>query len=168
MQPFIRVIRPTGILSFAPDCEPISLNPLNVLIGPNGSGKSNLMELFELLRAAATDLAGAIRDGGGVGEWLWKGEKKTEAGIVNTEIELPNFDTPLRYLLEFDAAGQRLEVLHRKSPLPSASYLWTKPLRMPELDGQGRRTFISTIGFNMAILSSTFVREKRASLSSGD
>ena len=93
MQPFIRVIRPTGILSFAPDCEPISLNPLNVLIGPNGSGKSNLMELFELLRAAATDLAGAIRDGGGVGEWLWKGEKKTEAGIVNTEIELPNFDT---------------------------------------------------------------------------
>jgi predicted ATPase len=69
------------------------------------------MELFELLRAAATDLAGAIRDGGGVGEWLWKGESKTEAGVVNTEIELPDFDNPLRYLLEFDAAGQRLEVL---------------------------------------------------------
>ena len=91
MQPFIRAIRPTGILSFASDCEPITLNPLNVLIGPNGSGKSNLMELFKLLRAAATDLAGAIRDGGGVGEWLWKGESKTEAGVVNTENRAARF-----------------------------------------------------------------------------
>jgi AAA15 family ATPase/GTPase len=47
---FIRRLRLGGFLSFAPDSEPLELQPLNVLIGPNGSGKSNLIEAVELLR----------------------------------------------------------------------------------------------------------------------
>src|ERR1022692_2757135 len=80
MQPFIKTIHARGVLSFAPDSEPLPLTPLNVLIGPNGSGKSNLIEIFELLKALPTDLAEAIRDGGGIGEWLWKGGAKVGEG----------------------------------------------------------------------------------------
>ncbi|MGD0364622.1 MAG: AAA family ATPase [Bryobacteraceae bacterium] len=57
MQPFVKTIHSRGVLSFAPDSEPLPLTPLNVLIGPNGSGKSNLIEVFELLKALPTDLA---------------------------------------------------------------------------------------------------------------
>jgi predicted ATPase len=70
----------SGILSFPADVEPIELRPLNVLIGTNGSGKSNFVEVFELLRAAPGDLATAIREGGGVSEWLWKGGVESRSG----------------------------------------------------------------------------------------
>ena len=69
----IQSLRLGGLLSFAPDSEPFGLQPLNVLIGPNGSGKSNIIEALELLKSGPTDLSAAIRDGGGPGEWLWKG-----------------------------------------------------------------------------------------------
>ena len=62
----MKTIHPRGVLSFAPDSEPLALTPLNVAIGPNGSGKSNLIEIFELSKALPTDLAEAIRDGGGI------------------------------------------------------------------------------------------------------
>lgn len=53
MQPFVKTIHPRGVLSFAPDSEPLPLTPLNVLIGPDASGKSNLIEIFELLESLA-------------------------------------------------------------------------------------------------------------------
>ena len=71
---FIQSLKLAGLLSFPPDMEPFELESLNVLIGPNGSGKSNLIETFELLRALPTDLSAALRQGGGVSEWLWKGD----------------------------------------------------------------------------------------------
>jgi len=69
----LETLRADGLLSFAPGSPAIRLGPLNVLIGSNGSGKSNLLEVIELLRATPTGFASAIRDGGGVREWLWKG-----------------------------------------------------------------------------------------------
>jgi DNA repair exonuclease SbcCD ATPase subunit len=42
MQPFVKTIHPRGVLSFAPDSEPLALTPLNVSIGPNGRGKSGV------------------------------------------------------------------------------------------------------------------------------
>ena len=72
---FLQSIKLSGLLSFPPDSPPIELTPLNVLIGPNGSGKSNVIEAIELLHAAPTAFAEAIRDGGGAQEWLWKGDK---------------------------------------------------------------------------------------------
>ena len=113
---FIRRLEMRGLLSFPPDMPAFELQDLNVLIGPNGSGKSNVIEAIELLRATPTDFAGAIRDGGGAAEWLWKGEAATN--VANIEIETGDQpvsltnppELPLRYRLEFVTANTRVEV----------------------------------------------------------
>ena len=112
MEPFVRTIHARGVLSFAPDSEPLPLTALNVLIGPNGSGKSNLIEIFELLKAAPVDLAAAFRVGGGIGEWLWKGGEKGLGAAIRTELLIPQVTQHiLRYRLEFGSTGQRMEIL---------------------------------------------------------
>lgn len=111
MAGFIESLQPAGILSFAPGIEPVTLRSLNVLIGPNGSGKSNFIEILELLRAAPTDLAGAVRDGGVVSEWLWKGATPNNSGKLEALIHIPGNRGEPRYRLEFGLASQRLEVL---------------------------------------------------------
>src|ERR1700683_1945507 len=110
MQPFVKTIHPRGVLSFAPDSEPLPLTSLNVLIGPNGSGKSNLIEVFELLKALPTDLAEAIRDGGGIAEWLWRGAEERSGARVDADLEVPGAGS-VRYGLKLVQAGQGLEVL---------------------------------------------------------
>ena len=109
----IQRLRLDGFLSFAPGSEPFELRPLNVLIGPNGSGKSNVIEALDLLSATPTDLAKAVRRGGGSTEWLWKGRPKaTEAEI---EVVLDREKTPtgreLRYRLSMGSVRTRLELL---------------------------------------------------------
>lgn len=110
---FIRSICVPGLLSFPPDMGRLDLQSLNVLIGPNGSGKTNLIEAFELLRATPTDFAAAVRGGGGVDEWLWKGENSTGAATVDIETgdAVPTTSRPLRYRLEFTSSNTRVEVL---------------------------------------------------------
>ena len=113
---FIRRLEMRGLLSFPPDMPAFELQDLNVLIGPNGSGKSNVIEAIELLRATPTDFAGAIRDGGGAAEWLWKGE--AAKNVANIEIETGDQpvgltnppELPFRYRLEFVTANTRVEV----------------------------------------------------------
>lgn len=107
----LKTLRLDGFLSFAPGSEPIELEPLNVLIGPNGGGKSNLIEAVELLRATPTNVAECIRDGGGVSEWLWKGEDRVSASIEAVVDEGTLAGRPLRYRLEFTEATSRMEVL---------------------------------------------------------
>lgn len=106
---FIKSLRVDSILSFAPGSPTIDLQPLNVLIGPNGSGKSNLIEAIELLRSTPTGFASAIRDGGGVREWLWKGGS-TKAATLDARLFHGGNKRDLRYKLEFTAAGDRVEV----------------------------------------------------------
>jgi predicted ATPase len=108
---FLQSIKLSGFLSFPPDSPAIDLTPLNVLIGPNGSGKSNLIEAVELLHAAPTAFAAAIRDGGGVQEWLWKGSKGSEPATIETVVEGRKPVPDLRYRLMFAASGQRTEVI---------------------------------------------------------
>ena len=85
----LKVIKLNNILSFAATTE-ISFNKgLNVLIGANGSGKSNLIEAISLLQAMPKDLTKAVRDGGGIEEWLWKGDENPIAQI-EAIIENPN------------------------------------------------------------------------------
>lgn len=125
--PFLKSLRLNGLLSFPPDSEPIPLTPLNVLIGPNGSGKSNLIEGIELLHATTTGFASAIREGGGVREWLWKGNDANGTGTIEAHIENYRFaysaavsallgemgsDEPptLRYKLSFVESGYRVEI----------------------------------------------------------
>ena len=106
----IRTIRLENILSFGPNTPELPLEPLNVFIGPNASGKSNVIEALSLLHAAPRDLQEPIHEGGGVREWLWKGE----AGLAPTAtVEVTHnlflFQSrALRYRLSFtaDAMGR--------------------------------------------------------------
>jgi predicted ATPase len=112
--PFLKSLRLDGLLSFPPGSEAIPLTPLNVLIGPNGSGKSNLIEGIELLHALPTGFASAIREGGGVREWLWKGDDASGTGIIEARTEFtgspPFLPTDIGYRLAFAASGPRVEV----------------------------------------------------------
>lgn len=107
---FIESLRIDGLLSFAPGTPAVELQPLNVLIGPNGSGKSNLIEAIELLHATPTAFASAIRDGGGVREWLWKGDGGTLSATLDARLQRDT-KSALRYLLKFAASGARVEVI---------------------------------------------------------
>ena len=115
-QPLLR-IKLENLLSFGPTMPPLELEDLNVLIGPNAAGKSNLIEALSLMRAtlvpaaaANTDLRGVIRRGGGVNEWVWKGQKGVSA-TVDLVVEYPNGKQPLRHVLSFqsDQQGFRIE-----------------------------------------------------------
>ena len=107
---FIQRLRMGGVLSFPPDMDFFELQPLNVLIGPNASGKSNFIEVLELLRAAPTDFAAAIRDGGGAEEWVWKGDYQPPTIEVETTL-FPVIDRPLRYRLSFHTIGPRVNII---------------------------------------------------------
>ncbi len=104
----IHEITLTNFLSYGSGMEPFELQPLNVLIGPNNSGKSNLIAAMSLLQAAPTDLLEPIREGGGVEEWLWKGEGPGARAAIEVEVEYGA--ELLRHFLSFTSVGQRLAV----------------------------------------------------------
>ena len=106
----IHRIRLSNLLSFGPDAEEVELRPLNVLIGPNGSGKSNLIEAISLFKAAPQDLVEPIREGGGIGAWIWKGKAASQTARIEAIIENPKGNQALRYALTFAQAGQRFEL----------------------------------------------------------
>ncbi len=107
----LKAIKLNNLLSFGATTE-ISFNEgLNVLIGANGSGKSNLIEAISLLQAMPKDLAKVFREGGGIEEWVWKGEKDSFSGIESI-VEKYNGQQTLRHALEFRAMDYRLEVIN--------------------------------------------------------
>jgi predicted ATPase len=106
----IRTIRLQNFLSYGPEAQEISLQPLNVLIGKNASGKTNLIEALTLLRAAPRDLAAAIREGGGIADWLWMGAETWPEAQLEAVVEYPDGQVPLRYKICFTQVGQRLEL----------------------------------------------------------
>lgn len=112
----IRSLRLDGFLSFAPRSEPFELRPLNVLIGPNGSGKSNVIEALGLLAATPNDLAGAVRRGGGIRNWVWKGKPAASEAVI--EVLVASADGPaageLRHRLSLGSSGDRLEVVNEE------------------------------------------------------
>jgi predicted ATPase len=123
--PFLTSLRLDGFLSFAPGSEPVALTPLNVLIGPNGSGKSNLIEALELLHATPTGFATAIRDGGGVNEWLWKGDAANNVASMEAlfnGVRGPGGLPDLRYRLSFTSSGPRTEVIDEVIEEPRKRY----------------------------------------------
>src|SRR5689334_1605405 len=101
----VRSIQIQNLLSFGPSTPPLELRPLNVLIGPNGSGKSNLIEIFGLLQNTSGDLSLPIREGGGITEWLWKGNGKRSSKSPEAHVEAllapPSGIALLRYKLVF-------------------------------------------------------------------
>ena len=109
----IKSMRIKGMLSFQ-DMS-LDLRPLNVLIGPNASGKSNLIEMVALLQSAPRDLAGFIRQNGGISEWLWKGNTRESGsmrhGYIEVLLDYSNAQMPLRYALELAERGQGMDIV---------------------------------------------------------
>jgi predicted ATPase len=111
---FLRRIRLQGVLSYGAAGAELELEPLNVLIGPNGAGKSNLIEVLGLLAAAPQDLSKAIRAGGGVDEWLWKGNPLDGVCIAEISVEAMASFGPLSYALAFTSIQSRLKVVEEE------------------------------------------------------
>ena len=116
---FIRTIRLDSILSYGPGAGEFTLEPLNVLIGPNASGKSNLFEALSLLQAAPGDLQAPTREGGGVREWIWKGDNGF--GLAKIEVTLDCFTSPVRYRLTIIDIGGRFRLEDETLESQSAS-----------------------------------------------
>jgi len=115
----LKSLKLTNFLSFGESSKPFELRPLNVVIGPNGSGKSNLVEAIDLIRSAPStsvksNLLAAIRDGGGVRDWLWKGAVKTPHATIDAVFNNPKGPVDLRYVLSFSEVGQRFEILDER------------------------------------------------------
>ena len=108
--PFFRRIRAKNLLSFGPDGIDLELGRLNVLIGPNGVGKSNFLDALSLFQAAPRDLAAPVRQGGGVQDWIWKGDPYGTAlveasTLVHTQLPL------LRHYVEFGTESHTFELV---------------------------------------------------------
>ena len=110
----IRRLRVSGLLSFGPEAVDLPMEPLNVLIGPNGSGKSNLLDIMGLLRAAPKDLAAAILEGGGIHDWIWRGEAPDAPSWIEALVEYPECEQPLRYRIGVRENNQRFEVVEER------------------------------------------------------
>ena len=106
-------IRLRNLLSFGPDTEPLALKSLNVLIGTNGSGKSNFIEAVSLLRSAPNDIRAVIRRGGGVGDWIWKGDSEGVASI-DVVTKNPQGSMPLRHVLAFRKENHAFSVVEER------------------------------------------------------
>ena len=105
MPTLIRHLGPRNFLSFGPDNAGIDLQSLNVFIGPNGSGKSNLIEAISLMRATSKDVRDIVRRGGGVADWIWKGNP-TAAATVEWVVANPHAPQPLRHTIEFKSVAK--------------------------------------------------------------
>jgi predicted ATPase len=108
-------IKLTNLLSFGPNAAALELHNLNILIGPNAAGKSNLIEAVSLVRAtpvsgtASMDLSGIVRRGGGVGEWVWKGDRHTPASI-DVLVRHPQWKQSLRHVFSFRGDEPRFQL----------------------------------------------------------
>lgn len=122
---FLRSVSLKNFLSYGPEGAEIALQPLNVLIGANGSGKSNFIEALGLLRALPRDFLEPIRKGGGIAEWLWKGDHSAaaEIGVQVNSIESvlggPS-PVPFDHRLSFAAIGQRTQIIDEVIENPAA------------------------------------------------
>jgi len=136
-----------NILSYAPQQPPIQLGPLNVLIGPNGSGKSNLIEAIDVVRASVNDLRTAIRRGGGVHEWIWKGSQQQPA-VIEVVVNNPSGSQPLRHRLAFRSEQQSFrlddECIENEMPYPGETtpyfyYQYQQGYPVLNIKGEGQR-----------------------------
>lgn len=107
-------------LSYGPGPQVVGLEALNVIIGPNGSGKSNLVEALAVLRAVRGDLALPIRQGGGVNDWLWKGEAEATSAVIEVVFgegvvaTRASHSPGVRFRIEFGSERNRFVVLDER------------------------------------------------------
>ena len=108
---FIKSLQLENFLSYGSESQEIELQPLNVLIGSNASGKSNLIEAIALLKATPSDLPAPIRQGGGISDFLWKGNKQTPVARIKAIVNYPQGIQALNYELKFSSTHQKLDII---------------------------------------------------------
>jgi predicted ATPase len=106
---FIEQLHLSNFLSFGPESAAVPLSQLNVLIGPNGSGKSKFIEALSVLQAAPDDITAPFRQGGGVADWLYRGDREVW-GRIEAVVSNRPLRPKLTYALEFDEYRQRLRI----------------------------------------------------------
>jgi predicted ATPase len=110
---FFKSIKLKNFLSYGPKGVELKLKPLNVFIGANSSGKSNLIEALRILRAAAQsdpkkDISGVISERDGIGNWIWKGERKDSIAEIQVFTDSdPRFKYFIKYGLELQESNNR-------------------------------------------------------------
>ena len=137
----IEKIELRNLLSFGPDTPPLEMQALNVLIGPNGSGKSNLIEVIGLLRAAPRDLAAPIREGGGIADWIWRGEPRPGSAQIEVLAKNRAGSPSLRYRIGFAARGQRFALTEERIENASPDFGHDRPYFY--FDRQGDRAVLN-------------------------
>jgi predicted ATPase len=106
----LQAITLRNFLSFGPQSPCLPLGSLNVFVGPNASGKSNLLEAIALLRSAPNDLRPVILRGGGISEWIWKGNPGAAATIDALIANPDDPECPLRHVLALRAEQQTFRI----------------------------------------------------------
>jgi predicted ATPase len=117
MNQMLESIMMRNFLSYGPDSTVIPLRSLNVIIGPNGSGKSNLLEAISLMQSAPGQLNAPIREGGGVRDWLWKGQDNLPVASLEIVVKSGRNSgqvLPLRYRFDFTESGKRFEIVDER------------------------------------------------------
>lgn len=151
--PLIRRLTLKNFLSYGPEGVSVDLLPLNVLIGPNASGKSNLLEALAILRATTGDLPAAIREGGGIQEYLWKGEHGGSVANLQVLATLPVVMHHIDYELNFEDDDRTITVWEEISeryeeslvdPSPIVSWRKGSPTLYPRREAGGGRPFTPT------------------------
>ena len=118
---FLKSMQLENFLSFGESAAPVEMRPLNVLIGPNGAGKSNFIEALALLQAAPStssrsNLNFAVNEGGGVKDWIWKGDGAATRALIDATFENPvdGAGMDLRYVLGFSGASGHFEIVEER------------------------------------------------------
>ena len=104
--PMLTRIKAQNLLSFGPEGIDLELPALTVLIGPNGSGKSNLLETVGLLKAAPQDIVAPIRESGGIGDWIWHGERSRLVASVEACLNASPVACNLSHSVSLIGSGQ--------------------------------------------------------------
>ena len=105
----IQSISVKNILSYGSEGVTLEFESLNVLIGPNGSGKSNFLETFRLLKVMPHDLSKPVIAGGGIQDWLWKGNISSKQASISSIL----YNSPARLLqhqIVFGEAASKLRI----------------------------------------------------------
>lgn len=111
---FLKEITLENFLSYGKKTT-LPLNNLNILIGTNASGKTNLIEAIDFLHHAPTDLLKPISGGGGIFDWLWKGDLKNPNVDASVEAIFSKSDKKtIRHAIKFSAVAQRFQIIDER------------------------------------------------------
>ena len=109
-----------NLLSFGPEGIDLELPALTVLIGPNGSGKSNVLETVGLLRGAPSELASPIREGGGIRNWIWHGDRSSlRTASVEATLGVGLRQLDMTHMLRFADVDQHFVVMDENIRVPT-------------------------------------------------